>query len=250
MPGPIATDTPDYQRGLFNPQALLAIVPANTGTITVGIPTNAETLIVVAASIADGGTVYAEGVSTLYKYQGYRAWPSRRVTSAPTWFFDVSSAMDEQVTITWVDAPGQIWFVYADAAAHIIADTSSVTDSYGQKFVVPSTPGGGSTDHPANELIFASAFLAASTNLVGAAGVGQRYRVFAAQLAPNAASVAGYLTDASTGRAFLYGSNQAGQVMNYLPSGIALATNGAIGFIQDGGSGNMYASVVYTSETA
>lgn len=250
MAGPIATDTPDYQRGIFNPQALLATVPANTATVTVGVPTNAETLIVAAADIADGGTIFAQGVSTLYKYAGVRLPTQPHMTTATTWFFDVSAAMDERVQITFTDAPGEIWFVYADAAAHVIGDASTLKNTQGAVYSIPSAPATDSGDHPPVELQLASILDAANgTVLVAPPGAGVRLRVFDAFV--NATSTAAFvaLRTSSTGKQIVglgsTGGNTAGHI-SCAPSGVPLPTNEGINMVAT--AGNADGTVTYTVE--
>lgn len=183
MAGPIAIDTPDYQRGLVSAQKLLATVPAGTDHVTVGVPPNAETLIVTASNVGTNPTVYVEGTGTLYKFPGKLAIQQPFITSAPTWFFDVSQSVDSSVLVQFSAAPGEQWYVYADSAAHLVVDSSKRVDGFGQQYVIPSLPSVLSGDHPTIELSLASGDLTGSGTMIAAPGASQRLRIFALALA-------------------------------------------------------------------
>lgn len=248
MAEPIATDTPDYQRGVFNPQALLATVPANTASVTVGIPTNAETLIVVAADISDGGVIYAQGTGTLYKYSGVRINAQAHMTAATTWFFDVSAAMDEQVKIVFANAPGQIWFVYADAAAHLVADSSANKNTVGQAYVIGSVPSTFSNDHPPTEIQTNSALVAASGNIVAPAGAGNRYRLYAVTMASTAAGVVGVVNSGNATIAYCCCAGVGNNTVVFPDQGVPLPTNTPIYYQQLFGANDMVITVAYSLE--
>jgi hypothetical protein len=244
----IAIDTPDYQRGVISAQKLLATVAAGTASVTVGIPPNAETLIVTAADIADGGTIYAEGTSTLYKYSGVRLPSQPHMTAAVTWVFDVSNPMDEQVDVVFTDAPGMTWFVYADAAVHVIADASTLKDTHGSVYAVPAVPSTVAGDHPPDEVSFVSNVFTANAEILAAPGNTQRIRVFSVLMATETAGLAGRVADATTLNALCICAGP-GNIATTLPAqGVRINENEALTYILDAGAGIMRIGIVYTIE--
>lgn len=241
-------DTPDYQVGVVSAQVLLAAVPSGTATVRVGIPPNAETLIVTAANIGTNPTVFVEGVSTLYKFPGALVVQQPFITAAPTWLFDVSNAVDTQVDVTFSSAPGTGWFVYADSGVHVTVDPSKLTNGYGQQYVIPSVPSVNTADHPPNELLWTGGNAAGNTLILPAPGANQRYRLFAAAVWPQGAWGVQVL-EHITGR-WLIGTGPAGgQVSITWPlTGITIATNQAVE-LQAAGVNNVGWHLTYTQET-
>lgn len=249
MAAPIAVDTPDYQRGIVNPQLLVGSFAANTNNENVFIPPNAETLIVVTGGGISTRSCFITGLTTGLSYAGMLIPTQTGAGAGLQWFFDVSAVADNEVQITFVaNGPTTPWFVYADAGVHVVADASKKTNQLGVQYVTLAAPNTLASDHPPVELQYISGILSASGNLIGGPGAGLRYRVFSAQMSPGGTAVAGYLQDAGTSKGFIYGSNQAGAVIQYLPSGLPLSVNGAISYVLFAGSGNMYVQAVYTIE--
>lgn len=245
----VPIDTPDYQRGIVNPQQALSVGHAGTGVADVAIPPNCEALIVVLVNPAAGDSVAVTGDTTGFSYPGIASFTNKAYQSSRTWFFDVTNTLDAACTVHVVAANGGAWAVYADAGVHIVGDVARYTNHNGSQYVVPTVPNVEAGDHPPNEIRWVSALMAASGTVLSAPGAGQRYRVFEAFCFPNATSVFGYLMDSISGAAFVPGSQQAAGHLGFIPQGMPLSTNAAINYLLQGGSGNMYVQVLYTQET-
>lgn len=248
MPGPIATDTPDYQRGVFNPQALLAEVPAGVASITVGIPANAETILITASGTPARPSVIVEGVGTLYKYAGVSLASNNWITSAPTWAFDVSSTVDQQVTVTLSLTPTEPWYIYADAAPRVTFDATVWTSQQGMQYIIPCAPNFLGSDHPPNELQVASGIFGATGLVINYAAVGQRYRLFATQIGSQGQAYTGYLTDTVSGEILAIGGQGNGGALALPVTGYPMSAHAGLQFNSWGGTGNMAVVVYYTTE--
>jgi hypothetical protein len=242
--------TPDYQRGVVSAQALLATVPANTTTVTVGVPPNAETLIVTAPVAPITPTLYCVGVTTGLRYPGTPIPPAGAGYPGATYFFDASSALDSQVTFQFLIAPTHEWFVYSDAGVHITADLSKLANLQGIPYYIPSAPSTAAGDHPPNELsnvVFDS--VASGTQILAAPGAGLRYRVFYVTLQANST---GQRMGMSGGSQGLVTANSVSDIVpvtvDFKPTGIPLPTNSAISVNGTGGTTNGH--IVYTKENA
>jgi hypothetical protein len=244
----VAVDTPDYQRGVVNPQLLLANVAAGTASVTVQIPPNAETLIVTAADMADGGTIFVQGTGSLYKYTGVRLPSQPHMTAAVSWYFDISQAVDDEVLVQFTDAPGTGWFVYADSGTHLVGDASSLKNTLGQAYVIASIPSGTAADHPPTEMQKAALIFNSTTNttVLAAPGAGLRIRLF--NISMFAAGNWAYVND-NTGVAITGVSN--GGTCNWQshPQGLPLATNSVLAIGGAGAAGTTgIITVQYTVE--
>lgn len=208
---------------------------------------------------------------------------------------EVDPALDPSVTVAIpAQGSGYPWYVVATLATEIVgtvgievanvgsgAPTSVamqglaivgsrlvagvIGDSTGRTFVIPGPPGISSPDHPPTEYRVASLDnVAATTNLLAAAGTGKRYRVYrAAVWALNvnshvAAEPSAALTGIAAGpilRAQVV--NTTGGLTHVLASppfdfgdqGFPCPANVPIGLAIGGGSGQWSAMVEYTLET-
>lgn len=244
-------DTPDYQRGVVNAQALLASPAAGTGNVVIGVPPNAETIIVVVPSAPANSTVEVQGMTSLTNYPGVNIAASPNSHASNAWFFDISAAMDTQIKVIAIATPTAQWFVYSDAGVHMIADVSVAKTSLGTQYVVPVAPSALASDHPATELQVAGGFLFASgSTVVAAPGVGKRLRVFYASVANETAGGRTFVED-STGADILAvaysGSAGASNDVSFAPSGLPLPANAGITVVGSNATNN--ATVVYTVET-
>ena len=225
MPVPIATDTPDNQRGLFNPQALLAEVSTGAANITVGVPTNAETIWVSATGFPSTPTAKCQGVQTGIEYVGVRVPSQGNITANPFWVFDVSSAVDQDVTITFSVAPAPSWYVYADAAPRIVTDLTKYVNQQGLQYVIPSAPNTNPGDHPPNELQLGSGNMTASGVLLGAPGANLRYRIFALQMMGNNNGSLGSINNGNGGPGLCTVLGPVSATVTLPLTGYALSTN-------------------------
>ena len=249
MTAPIAVDTPDYTRGVVSAQKLLAAATGGGSPITVGIPPNTETLIVIITALGGRPTVKVSGVSTGHTYPGV-PFPSQFGQSQDyCWMFDVSSAVDTQVSITGVGAPLVPYAVYADSGVHIMADMSKLSSSNGMQYVIPTVPSTLAGDHPPNELSATAFLLNSSTTQLAAPGAGKRYRVFSAQICGVSAGQTAWLADSVTGIAIVMTGNGNAAFMSWAPSGLPLSANAAINFVQHFGTDYSVGCIAYTTET-
>lgn len=272
------TDTPDYQRGSVSAQQLLATVAAGTRIVTVPVPANAETIVVSLNVTGVANSVACQGVTSNVVYAGQGLLSGIIGATWLTQFFDVSSAVDTQVTITVSIAPTATWFVYADTGIHITSDPAVSeavggpgtpvpsgafqvagtdganlrtlrTDKAGAPYVIGTVPSQAGSDHPPVELSVISPTLAASGNILAAPGVGLRYRIMSVQLTLAAAGMQGAIGDNLPGIGLCFSASTTTSGMQFYPSGYPAANNGAIGYTLIAGAGNAYIVVVYTTET-
>jgi len=201
-------DTPDYQRGVVSAQQLLATVAAGTAEVTVDVPPNAETLIVCVQEYPSSLFIRAVGVTTGVVYPTAFCSTGDGIVTWQAQFFDCSSPLDSKVQITCATAPSQPWYVYSDAAVHVVIDPISAnaiggtgaanpggtvqvggtdgtdlrtlrTSEQGLPYAIPSPPGIDTGDRPPVELTWLTTTgLTVSTNVLSSPGAGKRYRLF------------------------------------------------------------------------
>lgn len=177
--------TEDFSYGVISAQKMLATVPAGTDNVTVGIPPNAETLVVTYPEPAVNYYPRCHGTTTGYPYPGVSTPAGGIASPYQTWFFDVSSALDSEVNIVFSQAPGIKWYVYADAQAHVLLDGTGAYDSIGVQYQAPVPPSGTGIGPSFNELKLASGNFTASGAIIPAPGGGLRLRIFALQIQGN-----------------------------------------------------------------
>ena len=271
-------DTPDYQRGVVSAQQLLATVAAGTAEVTVDVPPNAETLIVCVQEYPSSLFIRAVGVTTGVVYPTAYCSTGDGIVTWQAQFFDCSSPLDSKVQITCATAPSQPWYVYSDAAVHVVIDPISAnaiggtgaanpggtvqvggtdgtdlrtlrTSEQGMVYTVPSAPDTAAGDHPPNELLTAHVQLTASGNAFAAPGAGLRYRIFAAAMSALASGLTGWIYDLTATRLFLTMGISGWAAQTYGPTGIALSADSAITFGLNSGTGTTDIIIVYTVET-
>jgi len=109
------TGTPDWQRGVFSPQKLVASVPINTGEVTVNMPANTEALLII------GAGAYVSSVTGTTTNKTYTfIYPTNDNTGFAIVF--VSPAVDPAVKIMLELAPAPEWYVVADAGVRTVVD--------------------------------------------------------------------------------------------------------------------------------
>src|SRR5690348_2283351 len=170
--------SPDWQRGYYSAQKELSTGNVGTGVVTVTIPPNCETLIVLLENPAQQDSAAAKGVTTGYNYPGIGSFNNRALSSTRTFFFDVSATLDTQMQIFVTAQLGGQWSVYADAGVHIMGDIGRYTNLPGAQYVVPTVPSVLAGDHPLNELQVLSIDQASGGTVLAAPGIGRRYRLF------------------------------------------------------------------------
>lgn len=245
----MSVGTPDFTRGVVNPQKLLAQLPANTQSVTVGVPPNAETLIVTAWGGLTDYDVTCAGVTSGFQYAGGKVGPTAFQFAGPTYMFDVSAAFDAQVTITFRTAPIVKWAVYSDAGVHCVLDLNKFVDGQGNTYVVSTIPGDGNGDHPTNEASATGAQLASLANLINAPGVGQRIRLFGLQMAVSGAGGVWVAQNGTGSIHYLWCVGSGMAQLSVPPQGLPMPTNDALNFYNWTGGGTLYVSAVYRIET-
>lgn len=247
MSGPIAIDTPDYQRGVVSAQVQLGTIAAGNLEISTGVPPNTETLVVLAQANSGPNPATVVGNSSSVGYPGKSVTQTVGGETWTTTFIDVSTVVDQAVTVTISYATGVKSWVYSDAGAHIMLDVSQASNQKGQQYVIPSIPSTIATDHPPTEVQWKSVATAVNATLLPAPGAGLRYRVFAAQI-DTGATLSGFLEDNVSGAAFIVcGANQACS-LNFPAQGMPLSTNSAVTFVIYAGAGTALCNVIYTLE--
>jgi hypothetical protein len=237
-------DTPPYQRGVVSAQKLLATVAGAVASVVVGVPPNAETIVVGFAAGAAAESATCVGVTSGIQYAGTVALPGGSTSAGLAWFFDCANVIDQQVAITLFQAPGVTWYVYSDSAAHLTADVSKKTDAQGNQYVIGTVPGSSSNSHPSNELSYVGGTLAANATLINAPGAGKRVRVFSAWLTTLGAwtaQIAGTI-----GEWVIAAPSNGHASITFQPTGVVFGNNEAIQVFVGGAVG---LGVSYTVET-
>lgn len=248
MAGPIAIDTPDYQRGVVSAQKLLA-APSATSSVIVSPPPNTESMILIADQPSSpSDVVWCVGQTSLAYAPVYRLPASNGVNFNGAWIFDVSSVIDSSYRVYYGNGSGTRWYVYADAAARLVVDGSKLTDLHGQQYVIPTVPSTLAGDHPPVELQSFGGNFNANGNILAAPGAGFRYRVFHASAVPlTGGTYFAELGNSAGGTLFLFCSGIAGGQMSFYPSGLPCGTNAPI-FIGFSAAGEVSVSLAYTTE--
>ena len=116
--------TPDWQRGVVSAQKLLGTFPSGSGTETVGIPPNAESLMILSTDPELTNWVTVKGVTSNEPYPTY-AIPMDIGGGYYSRFISVvSNALDTEVLITWGVDPLGPWSVICDATSRFVLDGS------------------------------------------------------------------------------------------------------------------------------
>lgn len=249
MAGPVAIDTPDYQVGIVSPQLLLASVPANVESVTVGIPPNAETLVVLASIPLVSAPVICSGTSSGRTYIGLRAIVPGGPDQDANYFFDVSQVTDTEVDITLPTASATAWYVYADSGVHLISDVSNQRSYNGQLYVTPVVPNTIIGDHPPNELEYASGLFTSSGALVAAPGSGERLRIFALTLSNATSGANGLLQNGSGGTTLLAVASAQSLALPLPGQGVPLSADTALYVTIEGSTLGCFATAFYTTES-
>lgn len=248
MASPIAIDTPDYQRGVVNAQKLLGIIAAGDLSLTVGVPPNAESIVIVVGDVTQGFLVTVTGNTTGMLYVGM-AWPQALAGNANgTWVFDASSPLDDAVTVR-LTAPSTLpTYIYADSGVHLAADPSKLSSLLGQQYVVPTTPSTNTGDHPPTELRSAAGNALTPYNIIAAPAVGSRLRLFALAMEDNGASAASYIVNQTTGTIYLPCSAPGSASLTIPLTGLPLSPNEGLNVVSSSAGRLVAASVYYTVE--
>lgn len=246
MAGPVAVDTPDYQRGVVSAQVALATVAGGVGVETVGVPPNAETLVITFSDNNIPGLT-ALGLTTGTQYPVVPVHTQTGIGDPAVYYCDVSSVLDAQVRITPLNVPAHSWTIYADSGVHIVADVSKLSSVGGVQYVTPTPPSLLAGDHPPVEMSVVALQFAANTTLLPAPGAGLRYRVFGYQVAIVAGASFAQLSDSVSAKVFAMGIPSCIGQQPVPMAGLPLSVNAAIG-AQISGAGTAVAILYYTIE--
>ncbi len=271
-------DTPDYQRGVVSAQKLLATVPNTDTSVTVGVPPNAETIVVLAPGSLNPSDFTCKGATTGLDYPPTPYGPSVTGADTTSIVFDVSAAVDDQVTITYGFPAAFVWYVYSDSGVHVttspyLARTQNQTgnpapvdalqvagtdgtdlralrvDTQGQPFTIGAVPGTATGDHPPAEISVTAALLTAAGTIVGAPGAGKRIRVYSMQMSSVASGLCGYMSDGVSGSPLLFCVGIGNSAVQLPGQGYALTANEPVYYAITDGSGAMRMTVYHTVET-
>lgn len=243
-----AIGTPDWQRGVVSAQVLLAAVPARATSVTVGVPPNAETIIVSTTIANPFGVWTCTGVTTGIQYAGARVANNGAVGQDATYFFDVSQAVDTEVTIATTQLLPPKWYVYADAAAHLVVDAGKLTSAVGVPYSIPTAPDTNTSSHPPAELIFAGGALTSGTTIVASPGVNNRLRLFALHLAVATVGAVWTVQDLGGSQHFIWCVGNGNVSLEIPLTGYAMAANDGLELYNWTGGGSGYVTVLYTNE--
>lgn len=243
--------SPDWQRGYYSAQKLLAHVAAGGATVTVTLPPNIETLAIYTVSMPNPADVQASGVQSGNNYPGLVTRSQTSATSGAVVLFDVSAALDAQIKLTWTVAPIFDWYVVADSGVRIVASQNAVQSEAGITYAIPTVPGTGAGDHPMVELQYASTLDSPNGyEVVSAAPPGQRVRVFDAYV--GALSTATFVAlRSSVANVQVIGvsttaATTSARISGY-PSGLLVPEGEGLVLVVSSGNGD--ATVTYTVET-
>lgn len=239
-------DTPDYQRGVVSAQKLLASVPSGTTAKAVYVPSNTETLVVVATEQNAISAISVTGNMTGVSCPLSSISAPEGSGFSPTWYADVSSVLDNAVTVSITFGVASAWYIYADSGVHMVSDTNKALNNQRVQYVIPIPPDTASGDHPYNELQFRSAYnVASGTNLADAPGAGKRFRVFSVQVVAASTGTLAWLADSVSNFVLCYGPS-AGGSLQFGPSGLPISANAALKVGTT--AGNAFAVAAYTNE--
>lgn len=276
----VTPDTPDYQRGVVSAQKLVGTATAGSASLTVGVPPNSETLLVIADPGVTGQNPSVQGVSSGAMYPASHIGPTAEAGTMSVWAVAISPPVDDQVTVSWGNTPNGAWYAIVDQGIRQTTDavlTRIATDvggapptmglalvvtdgaeSYvlagspdGAVNVIPQVPVPVSTGHPSNEVTVASTGLASSsTTLLGPPGAGKRYRIFSVAIAMAGDVGSGgwsNIADSATAYAPLVSAGQA-YALTFPGQGVPTGVNEEVAFNLGGTSPSGAAWLLYTTE--
>lgn len=246
----MSIDTPDFQRGVASAQILLAKESSPSTTVIVGIPPNAETIVVVFEcnpSVAPGSAI-AFGVVSSINYPGVSTRPIGNGVQWVTYYFDVTNVIDEELELQVNNMTGAHWYVYADTGVHVVGNYAPLVDTLGNQWIIPTIPGSGPGNHPPTELKNIGGDLGGNGTLLAAPGAGVRYRLFALNAGAYVAGSQAQFVDSISGGRLVSCSQYAPGVMNIPPQGYPLSANAALNVTVQGAGASLFYSAYYTIE--
>lgn len=241
------TDTPDFQRGVVSAQKLLASVAPGVTRQAVSVPPNAETLVIVATEQNAISTISVTGNTTGISCPLSSISAPEGSGNSPTWYVDVSSVLDDAVTVSITFGVASAWYVYADSGVHMVSDTNKAVNNQRVQYTIPIPPDTASGDHPYTELIDTYVFnVVGGTLVISAPGAGNRIRLFSVQLIALSAGDVAYVQE-GTGEHVYAIASSAGSTVLFYPAGVLLPEDESLVIHTSGGNGT--AAVMYTIES-
>lgn len=238
--------TPDFQKSVVSAQKEVLSTTLTGGTANFGVPPNAESIIVFASGPSGVVNWTLTGLTTGTVYRGSKLADHFNSMQGVT-IFDAAPAIDPTMQIQGGSNVAPTTFiVYTDAAAHIVADASKLTDVYQQQYVVPSLPSTAPGDVPPVQLAIASASFSANNTLLGFPGANWYYRIFAAAMNTVTSGLWGALNDQGGGNAILSCSGPGNAVLSLPATGHPMAVNSPLNYAIGAGAGAMQMTVYYT----
>lgn len=114
--------TQDWQLSVVSAQIELASVAGGTGTATVALPPNAETLVIKGKNVGGIPAATVTGVTTGIIYSTVTETVTNGSTVNFTIYVDVSPSLDASLTISLGPIPSGHWYAYSDNAVHVTTD--------------------------------------------------------------------------------------------------------------------------------
>lgn len=118
--------TPDWQRGIVNPELLVGTAIASATTMTVTVPPNTESLVVGFGAGEVGNVASVVGVTSGIKYPVQTFVGPNLVALTSVWYAAVAPSIDISYVITLSAAPGGPWYAVADAGIRQVIDMALV----------------------------------------------------------------------------------------------------------------------------
>lgn len=118
----MAVDTPDFQQGVVAAQQLLATEASGSTTVTVTLPANTQTLVIVCEGGSGAPTVTVTGHATSIPYPGSQLAQGTNTGANVAFMFDVAPAVDSEVTVDVTGGGSPNWWVYCDDAPHVVVN--------------------------------------------------------------------------------------------------------------------------------
>lgn len=240
--------TPDWQRGFYSAQKLLASVAANVGNVTVNVPPNAESLVInVNGNLTVGkAIVQVHGLGSGIFYNAVLLPGAANTFSS--WFTDVSEAIDTQVKVTILPTPTDPWFVYADAGVHLTADISKLMTLQSVQYVAPSAPSNIASDRPPVELQIAGGVVATGATFLAAPGATNRIRLFGLNIADNGATSISYIIETGNGQLILACAAPGAATLAIPVTGFPMVANTGLQTTSTSGARTLAVVAYYTIE--
>lgn len=116
------TGAPDWQHITSSSQSLLATVPAPNQSVTITVPPNAETIVVLSIDTVGTDALTVKGVDSSHYYFNNVAFVTIGGHIYSEYFIDVSDTVDGALNISFASPMTDSWYVYSDQESHLSFD--------------------------------------------------------------------------------------------------------------------------------